>query len=214
MSELGSKKYTYSELKSLPHLEATKINSQGMVFHSAKSVLFIAFQLTESIVAKSILVEVLSIALGEKESPVKKDKWDVLMDSYKAFGASEEIMTLAKLSAENARKTEALYIEQKEYVDHVVHNERFYITPTVIANKFGKSARELNKILIGLGVQYKQGNKWCLKRDYYGIGDYSYFQKPNGEYEKGSSLKFSNEGERILFKLLTAHGYETVGGAI
>lgn len=206
--ELGSKPYSFKELKSYEQFTNAKINSQGMVLHSAKSVLFIAFQLTESEIAKSIVNEVLSIALGEKDSPVQKDKWDTLLETYKAFGASEEIMQVARLGVEQSRKTERLYIEQKEYVDHVVHNDKYYITPTTIANKFGMSARRLNEILVTLNVQYKQGAKWCLKRDYYGIGDYCYFQKPNGEYEKGTSLRYSNEGERILFKTLTAHGYE------
>lgn len=209
--ELGSNKYSYKEIKSSKHFANTKINSQGMVFHSAKSVLFMAFHLTESEVARKVVDEVLSIALGEKESPVKKDKWDVLIETYRAFGASEEIISVAKLSAEQSRKTEMLCLEQKEYIDHVVHNERYYITPTVMGNKFGMSAKAFNKILVDLNVQYKQGNKWCLKREYYGIGDYGYFQKPNGEYEKGSSLRFSNYGERILFKLLTVNGYELGG---
>lgn len=213
LNELGSNVYSREDI-----LKATECPSQIIdskfrkgVFHSAKSVLFIAFQLTESEIARKVVDEVLSIALGEKESPVKKDKWDVLIETYKAFGASEEIIAVAKLSAEQSRKTELLCLEQKEYIDHVVHNERYYITPTVMANKFGMSAKALNKVLEDLGVQYKQGNKWCLKRDYYGIGDYCYFQKPNGEYEKGNSLRFSNEGERILFKLLTVNGYELGG---
>lgn len=209
LEELGSKQYKYQELKSCEQFANTKINSQGMVLHSAKAVLFIAFQLTESDIAKEIVKEVLAVALGEKESLVK-DKWDTLVDTYRAFGASPEIIQLAQLSAEHSRKTEVLCLEQKEYIDHVVHNEKFYITPTSMANKFGKSARELNKILTELNVQYKQGDKWCLKKDYYGIADYAYFQKPNGEYEKGSSLKYSNKGEKIIFELLKANGYEIV----
>lgn len=213
LTELGSKTYSREEVLRVADCQHQIIDSKFRkgVFHSAKSVLFMAFHLTESDIARKVVDEVLSIALGEKESPVKKDKWDVLIETYRAFGASEEIISVAKLSAEQSRKTEMLCLEQKEYIDHVVHNERYYITPTVMGNKFGMSAKAFNKILVDLNVQYKQGNKWCLKREYYGIGDYGYFQKPNGEYEKGSSLRFSNEGERILFKLLTVNGYELGG---
>jgi hypothetical protein len=48
-----------------------------------------------------------------------------------------------------------------------------------------------------------------LKTGYYGIGDYTYFQRPDGEWIKGTSLHYSNDGERVIYKLLKANGYET-----
>lgn len=100
--------------------------------------------------------------------------------------------------------------QQKEYIDHVVINKKYYISPTQIANKFGKSAKALNKILDDIGIIYKRCKKWYLTSDYYGIADYRYYQKPNGEWEKGDSLYYSNEGEKIIFEILVAHGHEPV----
>lgn len=120
---------------------------------------------------------------------------------------------LISLTANSIREKKQLQIELKEerdYISHVVHNDRYYITPTVIGNKFGISARKLNVILKDLDVQYKKGKKWCLKSDYYGIGDYTYFEKPNGEWQKGTSLCYTNDGERVLYKLLIANGYEPI----
>lgn len=122
-------------------------------------------------------------------------------------------MALVTMTANTIRQNKVLAIElkeEKEYISHVVHNERYYITPTTMANKYGISAVKFNKILQDLNVQYKKGKKWCLKADYYGIGDYAYFEKPNGEWEKGSSLRYSNDGERVLYKILTANGHEPV----
>ena len=119
---------------------------------------------------------------------------------------------LVMLTANTIRENKQLKVELKEerdFISHVVHNETYYITPTSMANKFGLSAVKLNKILEELNVQYKNGKKWCLKTGYYGIGDYTYFQRPDGEWIKGTSLHYSNDGERVIYKLLKANGYET-----
>ena len=119
---------------------------------------------------------------------------------------------LVMLTANTIRENKQLKVELKEerdFISHVVHNETYYITPTSMANKFGLSAVKLNKILEELNVQYKSGKKWCLKTGYYGIGDYTYFQRPDGEWIKGTSLHYSNDGERVIYKLLKANGYET-----
>ena len=119
---------------------------------------------------------------------------------------------LVMLTANTIRENKQLKVELKEerdFISHVVHNETYYITPTAMANKFGLSAVKLNKILEELNVQYKSGKKWCLKTGYYGIGDYTYFQRPDGEWIKGTSLHYSNDGERVIYKLLKANGYET-----
>lgn len=100
--------------------------------------------------------------------------------------------------------------KQKEYIDHVVINKKYYITPTQIANKFDMSGQALNKKLNDIGIIYKRGKKWYLTSDYYGIADYRYYQKPNGEWEKGDSLCYCNEGEKLIFEILIAHGYEPV----
>ena len=119
---------------------------------------------------------------------------------------------LVMLTANTIRENKQLKVELKEerdFISHVVHNETYYITPTSMANKFGLSAVKLNKILEELNVQYKNGKKWCLKTGYYGIGDCTYFQRPDGEWIKGTSLHYSNDGERVIYKLLKANGYET-----
>lgn len=137
-------------------------------------------------------------------------KQNLLLSIIQSSTDIERAIAINKYELEYVKPLEQKTKEQEEYIGHVVHNEKYYITPTVIGNKFGMSAVRLNNVLQEPGVQYKQGKKWCLKSDYYDIGDYVYFQKPCGEWEEGSALKYSNAGERVIFKILTANGYNPV----
>ena len=153
--------------------------------------------------------EQIATLLREGSVSINK-KQNLLLSIIQSSTEVERAVALNKYELEYVKPLEQKTKEQEEYIEHVVHNEKYYITPTVIGNKFGMSAMKLNNVLQELGIQYKQGKKWCLKADYYGIGDYSYFQKPNGVWEKGSALKYSNDGERVIFKALIANGYNPI----
>ncbi len=150
----------------------------------------------------------ISTLLREGEVSLKsKSEEEMILELFPSTDSN-----LVMLTANTIRENKQLKVELKEerdFISHVVHNETYYITPTAMANKFGLSAVKLNKILEELNVQYKSGKKWCLKTGYYGIGDYTYFQRPDGEWIKGTSLHYSNDGERVIYKLLKANGYET-----
>lgn len=153
--------------------------------------------------------EQIATLLREGSVSINK-KQNLLLSIIQSSTEVERAVALNKYELEYVKPLEQKTKEQEEYIEHVVHNEKYYITPTVIGNKFGMSAMKLNNVLQELGIQYKQGKKWCLKADYYGVGDYSYFQKPNGVWEKGSALKYSNDGERVIFKALIANGYNPI----
>ena len=152
--------------------------------------------------------EQISTLIREGEVTLKpKSEEEMILELFPSTDSN-----LVVLTANTIRENKQLKVELKEerdFISHVVHNETYYITPTSMANKFGLSAVKLNKILEELNVQYKNGKKWCLKTGYYGIGDYTYFQRPDGEWIKGTSLHYSNDGERVIYKLLKANGYET-----
>lgn len=137
-----------------------------------------------------------------------KDK--LLLDVIKADTEMSRAVAINNYESNYVKPLEIENKQQKEYIDHVVINQKYYITPTQIGNKFDMSATKLNKVLNNIGVIYKKGEKWYLTSDYYGIGDYGYFQKPNGEWEKGTSLRYSNEGEKKIYEILVLHGYEPV----
>lgn len=152
-------------------------------------------------------------AWRKKEISVIPVKQKLLLNIIEADTEMNRAIAINDYEVKYVKPLEIENKQQKDYINHVVINEKYYITATQIGNKFNMSAVRLNKVLNNLGVIYKKGNKWYLTSDYYGIGDYRYFQKPNGEWEKGTSLCYSNDGEKTLFNILIAHGYEPANAA-
>ena len=154
------------------------------------------------------IYEQISTLIREGEVTLKpKSEEEMILELFPNTDSNLVVLTANTIRENKQLKSELK--EERDFISHVVHNETYYITPTSMANKFGLSAVKLNKILEELNVQYKNGKKWCLKTGYYGIGDYTYFQRPDGEWIKGTSLHYSNDGERVIYKLLKANGYET-----
>lgn len=137
-----------------------------------------------------------------------KDK--CLLNIINAKSETETALAIRDYENSYVKPLEIENKKQGDYIKHVVINEKYYIIPKQIGAKFNMTANLLNKILNGLGIIYRVGKKWCLTRDYLGIADYRYFQKPNGEWEKGTSLHYSNEGEKLIFDILVANGYEPI----
>ena len=137
-----------------------------------------------------------------------KDK--CLLNIINAKSETETALAIRDYEISYVKPLEIENKKQKDYIDHVVINEKYYIIPKQIGAKFNMTANLLNKVLNGLGIIYRVGKKWCLTRDYLGIADYNYFQKPNGEWEKGTSLHYLNEGEKLIFDILVANGYEPI----
>lgn len=151
--------------------------------------------------------------LREGEVEIKTErigKFNLLMGIITASTDIERALAMNQYENNYVKPLEIENKKQKDYIDHVVINEKYYIIPKQIGAKFNMTANLLNKVLNGLGIIYRVGKKWCLTRDYLGIADYNYFQKPNGEWEKGTSLHYSNEGEKLIFDILVANGYEPV----
>ena len=149
-------------------------------------------------------------AWRKKEISVIPVKQKLLLNIVEANSEMERAVAINDYEIQYVKPLEIENKQQKEYIDHVVINKKYYITASQIGNKFDKSAKALNVILNDIGVIYKRGKKWYLTSDYYGIADYRYFQKPNGDWEKGDNLCYSNEGEKLIFEILIAHGYEPV----
>ncbi|MGL5647011.1 MAG: hypothetical protein ACRDDY_04105 [Clostridium sp.] len=164
LEELGSRKYTHSELKSSWQDANAKINSQGMVLHSAKSVLFVAFQLTESEIAKQIVKEVLSIALGEKEQIIKPsykelspmqllaDNSKCMMDVFNTIGLNiPKELVLATTINETSKMIDYDFNEIKKVISKV--DEEEYHTASSIAKSFDIKRNKTNESFILLGLQ-------------------------------------------------------------
>lgn len=149
-------------------------------------------------------------AWRKREVSVIPTKQKLLLDIIEADSEESRAVAINNFEAKYVKPLELENKKQKEYIDHVIINEKYYIITKQIGNKFNMTAQQLNKVLNELGIIYRVGKKWCLNKDYLGIADYRYFQKPNGEWEKGNNLRYSNEGEKLIFEILVANGYDPI----
>lgn len=75
---------------------------------------------------------------------------------------------LLRLTANQQSQLEA-QAPKVEYADNVLSSESTYTT-TQIAKELGMSAQSLNKMLYGLGIQFRQSGQWLLYAKYHSKG--------------------------------------------
>ena len=83
-------------------------------------------------------------------------------------------------------------------------------TISVIAKNFGYSPCEFNKLLHGLGIQYKQGKTWLLYAKYQDQGythvePYGYTNS-DGIDKVRNTMKWTQKGQRFLYDFLESKG--------
>lgn len=83
-------------------------------------------------------------------------------------------------------------------------------TTSVIAKNYGYSTREFNKLLHGLGIQYKQSKTWLLYAKYQDKGythvePYGYTNS-DGIEKVRNTMKWTQKGQRFLYDFLESKG--------
>ncbi|MCE6027490.1 antA/AntB antirepressor family protein [Levilactobacillus brevis] len=83
-------------------------------------------------------------------------------------------------------------------------------TISVIAKNYGYSPCEFNKLLNGLGIQYKQGKTWLLYAKYQDQGythvePYGYTNS-DGIKKVRNTMKWTQKGQRFLYDFLESKG--------
>lgn len=84
------------------------------------------------------------------------------------------------------------------------------MTINQIAKDYGKSAVWMNRMLSGLGVQYKQNDQWLLYSKYAGYG-YTHtrlieINKPNGVRDMKPFTMWTQKGRMFIYELLKKNG--------
>jgi len=120
-----------------------------------------------------------AIAVGAK---LNNSMLMALIDKLEELSAPKTSLTqieVARLYLESLEKQEQLKIENKKLEDDVrllVHTNKLY-TATEIAKESGlSSAKELNKILYSMGIQFNQSGTWVMYSKYSGLG-YEYIKQ-------------------------------------
>lgn len=113
-----------------------------------------------------------------------------------------------RLAADQAEKISKLQ-PKADYTDKMLDNPGLETT-SVIAKNYGYSTREFNKLLHGLGIQFKQGQTWLLYSKYQAQGythiePYSYVDS-SGLEQVRNTMKWTQKGQRFLYEFLEARG--------
>lgn len=89
-----------------------------------------------------------------------------------------------------------------EYHDKVLDSDGT-LTVREIAQDFGKTANWLNKVLNGLGIQFKQGKKWHLYSKYKDMGLVKEITVLDEENDKNyTRMKWTQKGREFIHKIL------------
>lgn len=127
------------------------------------------------------------------------NKVDLLkLNIINANTETERMIALNQYQVEYVRPLEI----KEEYHDKVLDSDGT-LTVREIAQDFGKTANWLNKILNGLGVQFKQGKKWHLYSKYKDMGLVKEITVLDEENDKNyTRMKWTQKGREFIHKLL------------
>lgn len=95
-----------------------------------------------------------------------------------------------------------------DYTDKILQSEGT-VTINAIANDYGMTAYEMNKLLYGLGIQYKQGDQWLLYSKHRGFG-YTHnktihYHHKNGMPATKLNMEWTQKGRMFLYRILKEH---------
>lgn len=95
-----------------------------------------------------------------------------------------------------------------DYYENVIASDET-LSVSQISKDYGMSAKEFNKILHKLGIQYKVGNQWVL---YSGLTDEGYTKATTGTKSTGgtyTTTKWTNKGKEFIYQTLKDQGILT-----
>lgn len=130
------------------------------------------------------------------------------MEQQAKFQVPATLPEALRLAADQAEKISVLQ-PKADYTDKMLANPGLETT-SVIAKNYGYSACEFNKLLHGLGIQYKQGKTWLLYAKYQDQGythvePYGYTNS-DGIEKVRNTMKWTQKGQEFLYSFLKSKG--------
>lgn len=119
----------------------------------------------------------------------------------------EEAEERKALMEDNIKKDEEIKVlkPKAEFTDKFLQDDTLY-KATDIAKEVGMTATKFNKLLEGLGIQFKQGGKWYITSEYDGNG----YTKPyTFEYKEGkiqTQMRWTSNGRKFILNTLESLG--------
>lgn len=134
-----------------------------------------------------------------RETIKEISKKDLLM--LNIMKANTEMTRLVAINEYETEYVRPLEIKE-EYHDKVLDSDGT-LTVREIAQDFGKTSNWLNKILNGLGIQFKQGKKWHLYSKYKDMGLVKEITVLDEDNDKNyTRMKWTQKGREFIHKLL------------
>lgn len=130
------------------------------------------------------------------------------MEDQVKFQVPATLPEALRLAADQAEKISVLQ-PKADYTDKMLANPGLETT-SVIAKNYGYSTREFNKLLHGLGIQYKQGKTWLLYAKYQDQG-YTHVEPYGYTNSEGidkvrNTMKWTQKGQEFLYSFLKSKG--------
>ena len=130
------------------------------------------------------------------------------MEQQVKFQVPSTLPEALRLAADQAEKISVLQ-PKADYTDSMLANKGLE-TISMIAKNYGYSTREFNKLLHGLGIQYKQGKTWLLYAKYQDEGythvePYEYTNS-DGIKQVRNTMKWTQSGQKFLYDFLKSKG--------
>lgn len=130
------------------------------------------------------------------------------MEQQVKFQVPATLPEALRLAADQAEKISVLQ-PKADYTDKMLANPGLETT-SVIAKNYGYSTCEFNKLLHGLGIQYKQGKTWLLYAKYQDQG-YTHvepfpYKDSKGLEQVRNTMKWTQKGQRFLYDFLESKG--------
>lgn len=144
----------------------------------------------------------------------KSGSYDVVPQSYaEALRlAANQAEKIEKLEFENYQSSQ-LIEELKPWANYteIILKSRKTVTITQIAKDYGMSAKEMNKLLHELGIQYKQSGQWMLYDKYSGMGythsDTHKITRIGGFADVAMYTKWTQKGRLFIYDTLKSRKY-------
>lgn len=131
------------------------------------------------------------------------------LSALKALVVSEEERQSLMLENKEQQKIIVKLEEDSRYLNQIL-NSREAIIVSVIAQDYGMTAAEFNRLLNGLNIQYKKSGTWilCSKylKDGYVISSPFDFKHKDGRTDTKATTKWTRKGQKFLYYKLREHG--------
>lgn len=127
----------------------------------------------------------------------------------KDWNSPEKVMAralqIANRTIEQCKQQIAELEPKAQYLDSILDSDEL-LTTTQIAKDYGMTAYQMNKLLHGLGVEYKQNGQWLLYAQHQNKGYMQSITQPIGNGKTKQESRWTQEGKKFIEEVLRKHG--------